>query len=152
MSELALQLLVTTVGIDNDDISLLASSKISQSLKDLALTRGQRNGYKVLISHMMHKDVLNGSFQYDTYVVTLINFLIAPKELHLRMEERRLLNALKFDRVLTKLEDRCHRANAGRLSMAHASSGRLSLTMSVDDLRVVMMDQIRTYRFVLHIF
>ena len=150
VSELALQLLVTAVGIDNDSISLLASSKICQSLKDLAVSKGQRNGYKVLVSHMTHKDVLNGSFQYDTYAVTLINYLVSGEELHRRMEERRLLNALKFDRVLRKLEDRCHRANSGRFD--NGAGGRLSISMSVDDLRLVLLNQIQTYRFVLIVY
>ena len=47
----------------------------------------------------------NGSFLYDSRAMTLINYLIMGLEdIQHRMEERRLLNALKFDRSLSKLE------------------------------------------------
>eukprot|EP01083_Nonionella_stella_P043405 117082_1 len=107
ISELAVSLLVTMVGFQDDAVSIAASNKILTSLKDSALTKGQRNKYKVLLDHMSVKDVLNGSMNYDVYTLTLINYLIMTKdEIHLRMEERRLLNSLNFDKILSKLHDR----------------------------------------------
>lgn len=129
ISQLALSLLVTLVGIQNDEISITASNKILIALKDLALSKGQRNKYKVLISHISVKDVLHGSFHYDTYCVTLINYLImALDKIHQRMDERRMLNSLQFEKILNKLEDRIRRNNL------HSN------------IRDALLNQIETYR------
>ena len=49
LSELALSLLVTMVAIEEADnaISLLASNKILEALRQMSMVRGHRNKYKV---------------------------------------------------------------------------------------------------------
>ena len=52
VSELALSSLVTMAGVQRHDISVMARDKIAASLQDLAVSKGQRNKYRTLISKM----------------------------------------------------------------------------------------------------
>lgn len=52
VSELALSSLVTMAGVPRHDISVMARDKIAASLQDLAVSKGQRNKYRTLISKM----------------------------------------------------------------------------------------------------
>ena len=52
VSELALSSLVRMAGVGRHDISVMARDKIASSLQDLAVSKGQRNKYRTLISKM----------------------------------------------------------------------------------------------------
>merc|ERR1719206_277432 len=114
LSELALSLLVTMVAIDDNAISLMASNKILEALKQMSLVRGHRNKYKVLLARVSVKDVLRGSWQYDLYSLTLLNCLVMSRpNVAQRMDERRLLSSERFDQILHKLEDRARGRGKG---------------------------------------
>eukprot|EP01084_Bolivina_argentea_P302072 521342_1 len=105
--ELAMKLLVTLVIVEDDDLSLLASSKIMSSLLDSARIRGYRNRWKSVISHLSVNEISGtGSFEYDNYALLLINFIISGLEtVEERTDERRLLNSLKFNDALHELSE-----------------------------------------------
>ena len=104
--EIAIKLLVTLVIAEDDDLSLLASSKIMASLLDSARMKGYRNRWKSVISHLSVNELSgNGSFEYDNYSLMLINFIIGGlSTVEQRTDERRLLNSLKFNASLQQLQ------------------------------------------------
>lgn len=103
---------MVATNIDNDNVAMLASSKILYALQDIASINGHRNRWKALIEHLSVRDLLNGSMEYDSLTITLINYLISGiGSIELRTDHRRMLNALQFDKLLQKLEDRVRRGS-----------------------------------------
>eukprot|EP01084_Bolivina_argentea_P182601 315182_1 len=91
--EISLKLLVTLVVVENDNLSLLACSKIMRALSDLSRDRGHSNRWKLIIPNLSVNQKEYGSFEYDNYALMLINFVVSCLEtVDERTDERRLLN------------------------------------------------------------
>lgn len=103
--EAAMKLLVSLIIVDDDSLSDTAATKIMATLLDSARTRGYRNRWKSVVSHISVNEYdQKGSFEYDNYGLVLINFIInSLQTVEERTDERRLLNSLKFSDSLTKL-------------------------------------------------
>eukprot|EP01084_Bolivina_argentea_P302073 521343_1 len=144
--ELAIKLLVTLVIVEDDDLSLLASSKIQASLLDSARIRGYRNRWKSVITHLSVNEISGtGSFEYDNYALMLINFIISGLEtVEERTDERRLLNSLKFKDSLIKLEqsiDETMNVNVLQHTKSSSNSQILSRTDSTKSVDSMSNDQ-----------
>lgn len=103
--EAAMKLLVSLIIVDDDSLADTAATKIMATLLDSARTRGYRNRWKSVVSHLSINEFdQKGSFEYDNYALVLINFIInSLQTVEERTDERRLLNSLKFGDSLTKL-------------------------------------------------
>eukprot|EP01084_Bolivina_argentea_P153961 268412_1 len=100
--EISIKLLVTLVIVKNDNLSLLACSKIMGSLSK---GRGHRNRWKLIVTNFSVNSHGLISFEYDNYALMLINFVVSSLEtVEERTEERNLLNSVNFDKVLNKLQ------------------------------------------------
>ncbi|ETO35248.1 hypothetical protein RFI_01817, partial [Reticulomyxa filosa] len=108
------------------------------ALTDNGRVFGERNHWKRMIGYLSVKDKLQGSLTYDTWAVTLINYLLSTLSDEKRTEERRLLEGLRFDKLLTQLEDRVRRQSlASNEDSSLAPGGNESTNL---------MKQIEVYR------
>jgi len=96
--------LVSLVGNEGNN-GLAAARRVLQILSAISEERGESNHWRAIVDHMSIRDRNHASTLYDMHAVGLINYLLASiKDNELRMDERRLLQSLRFTKVLLQIK------------------------------------------------